>query len=85
MRQEGDSVTTVIRPTWKGSDEQNELLAEAVAAAESAREAENTAWARIKTARDAGVPDTVLCRRADVSRATLNRRLGSRSADDPAE
>jgi hypothetical protein len=84
MRQEGDSVPTVIRPAWQGTDLQNQLLDEAVQAVEDARRSESEAWAKMQKAREAKVPDTVLCRRADVSRATLNRKLGARP-DDPED
>jgi hypothetical protein len=87
MRQEGDSVPSVIRPTWQGTDLQERLLAAAVESVKLARTREEEAWSEMQKAREAGVPDTVLCRRAEVSRATLNRKLGARpdGADDPGE
>lgn len=74
----GATVTIVIRPTWKGDENQERFLAEAIEAAHSARVAEDEAWSKISKAREAGVPDTVICRRAEISRATMNRKLGSR-------
>lgn len=71
---------TVIRPTWRGSDLQEQLLADAVDSVRAARRQEERAWSKMQKAREAGIPDTVLCTRADVSRATLNRKLGSRPA-----
>lgn len=68
----------MIRPTWQGDEAQEKLLADAVAAVRSARNSDDAAWRLMQLARQAGVPDTVLCNRAEVSRATLNRRLGSR-------
>ncbi|MEV6297874.1 hypothetical protein AB0M02_00540 [Actinoplanes sp. NPDC051861] len=72
----------MIRPSWEGSEQQKELLSETVAAFQEARrvaqEAENAAWAKAQQARAAGVPDTVICNRAEVTRSTLNRKLGPR-------
>lgn len=82
MRQGGDSVPTVIRPTWRGDDLQEQLLNDAVNSVQQARRQEEEAWSKIERAREAGVPDTVLCRRAEVSRATLNRKLGTRSGSE---
>lgn len=77
---------TVIRPTWRGTDEQRRLVDEVNAAIEHAvrvsQEAEEAIWERARQAREAGVPDTQLCRITGLNRATLNRKLGSRSADD---
>lgn len=78
MRQGRDNVPSVIRPTWKGDELQEGLLKQAVDAVQAARSSENEAWKMMQRAREAGVPDTVLCRRAEVSRATLNRKLGTR-------
>lgn len=69
---------TVIRPTWQGSDLQEQLLAEIVEEVRQARRQEEQAWAKMQSGREAGIPDTVLCSRAEVSRATLNRKLGAR-------
>ncbi|WDZ87172.1 hypothetical protein [Micromonospora cathayae] len=59
---------------------QEEQLQAAVEASEQADEADRKLWEAIKAARAAGVPDMLLCERASVSRATLNRRLGPRSS-----
>ncbi len=73
----------MIRPSWTGTDEQNRLLAEAVDAIEYVRGEEVKAWAKVQEARKAGVPDVVLVKRADLSRSTLNRKLGPRSWETP--
>jgi len=89
MRQGSDSVQTVIRPTWKGTDEQRQLIAEVTAAIEHAvrvsQEAEEVVWAKARKAREAGVPDTQLCRITGLNRATLNRRLGTRGGEEKAD
>jgi methyl-accepting chemotaxis protein len=86
MRQGSDSVPTVIRPTWRGTDEQRKLIDEVNAAIEHAeqvsQQAEDTIWEKARRAREAGVPDTALCRITGLNRATLNRKLGSRSGED---
>jgi hypothetical protein len=85
VRQGSDNVPTVIRPTWQGTDQQRALIAEVNAAIEHAHRvsqaAEDAVWEKAKMAREAGVPDTQLCRITGLNRATLNRRLGSRTAD----
>lgn len=76
----------VIRPTWQAAnDEQKRLLRAAEKAArdadrlrKAAAEAEAATWAAILAARDADVPDTLLCERTGRSRATLNRKFGAR-------
>jgi hypothetical protein len=73
-------VPTVIRPTWRGNDLQEQLLTDAVESVREARRQEEQAWSKMQRAREAGIPDTVLCSRAEVSRATLNRKLGARPA-----
>lgn len=78
MRQRSDTVPRMIRPTWTGTPEQKKKLAAAIAAARKADQQEEEAWRLIREARDAGVPDTVLCNQTDRSRATLNRRFGRR-------
>jgi hypothetical protein len=74
-------VPHVIGKPWQGDDQQRKLLADAVAEVKKARIVESSAWAKMQAAREAGVPDTVLCLNADVSRATLNRKLGRRPKD----
>lgn len=78
-------MTAVPRPVTKLTDDQRKLLAEAIkAAAESdraEREAEqikDAAWQAILAARNAGVPDDLLCKQTGFSRATLNRKFGTR-------
>jgi hypothetical protein len=85
VRHWGDTVRTVIRPTWRGTDEQRQLIDEVSEAIEHAvkvtQEAEEAVWEKARQARAAGVPDTTLCRVTGLNRATLNRKLGSRSDD----
>lgn len=80
---------TVIRPTWRGTDEQRQLVDEVTAAIEYAvrvsQEAEEAIWKKARKAREAGVPDTQLCRITGLNRATLNRKLGSRSAEESVD
>lgn len=75
----------MIRPVWQGDDQQERLLNEAVSAVQAARLSEDAAWLKMQRAREAGVPDTVLCSRAEVSRATLNRKLGKRPVGQPGD
>jgi hypothetical protein len=76
-----DNVRTVIRPTWTPkTEEQSRALDAAIEAANEADEADEKAWAAIKRARDAGVPDEVVCRRTNRSRSTLHRKYGPRGA-----
>lgn len=80
-------MATMIRPTWSAeTDEQRKALAEAVRAANAAKKAKQAAdraeeamWAAIVNARGLGVPDEPLCRETGASRATLNRKYGTRS------
>lgn len=71
---------TVIRPTFTANDEQQRLLAEAITAAQEADQKEDAAWVAILKAREAGVPDTLLCEQTNRSRATLNRKYGPRTS-----
>jgi hypothetical protein len=80
-------VTVVPRPTTKLTDDQQRLLAAAVESAQksdaqqrAADEAKSSAWAAIVEARNAGVPDDLLCDQTGFSRATLNRRFGTRNS-----
>jgi hypothetical protein len=71
-------VQTVIRPVTKLTSAQQRLLDEAVAEARQADAKEESTWQKIKAARDAGVPDTLLCKETRRSRTTLNRKYGPR-------
>jgi 8-oxo-dGTP diphosphatase len=75
-------VQSVIRPTWRGTDEQRKLIDEVTVAIDHAvrvsQEAEEAIWEKARRAREAGVPDTQLCRITGLNRATLNRKLGPR-------
>lgn len=79
MRQDRDSVANVIRPPTKLTDKQAELLADAERAVRDARASEERAWLKMRRAREAGVPDPILCAHTEIARSTLNRKLGSRS------
>ncbi|WP_213002675.1 hypothetical protein [Winogradskya consettensis] len=77
------------RPTTKLTADQQKLLEAAITAAqksdEAARQAkaiEEAAWDAIITARNAGVPDDLLCKQTGFSRATLNRKFGKRPEVD---
>lgn len=60
------------------TDEQKAILANVVEEFDFARLCAAQAWESLIAARSAGIPDTTLCARAEVSRATLNRKLGPR-------
>lgn len=86
-------MATVIRPMWSAeTDEQRQALADAIRAANAAKKAKQAAdraeevmWAAIVKARGLGVPDEPLCRDTGASRATLNRKFGTRSEPRPSE
>jgi hypothetical protein len=59
--------------------DQAPILAKLRASAERARELEKEAWEAILIARQAGVPDVMLCEKTQISRSTLNRKFGPRS------
>lgn len=74
-------MTAVIRPTWTPeTEEQRQLLADALRLARKAEQAERAMWLGVLRARLAGVADEALSNHPAVSRATLNRRYGSRKA-----
>lgn len=75
-------MTAVPRPTTKLTDEQRRLLDQAVESAKTYRDAEQKAWDDALAARRAGVPDELLCDETGLSRATLNRKYGSRREGD---
>jgi predicted phage gp36 major capsid-like protein len=75
-------VTAVPRPTTKLTDEQRRLLDQAVESAKSSRAAEQRAWEDAIAARNAGVPDEMLCDETGLSRSTLNRKYGPRREGD---
>jgi 8-oxo-dGTP pyrophosphatase MutT (NUDIX family) len=75
-------VRSMIRPAWQGEEWQKKLLAEAVKAVQISRSTESAAWAAIQLSRAAGVPDDVLCLSTEISRSTLNRKLGKRPRRD---
>lgn len=83
MEQGSDSVTRVIRPTFNPTDEQLALIDEAKQAWKAADEAEAAAWQKTQKLRDADVPDLFICERIEqVSKSTLNRKLGPRRGKD---
>lgn len=70
----------MIRPAWTpDTTAQRRALDDAVREARRADRAVEQMWAAILAARQAGIPDTVICERTGQSRATLNRRYGRRS------
>lgn len=72
---------TVIRPTWTPSDEQLAKIEQAKKVWAAAEAAEDAAWKATQELRDAGIPDLAICDRIEqVSKPTLNRRLGPRKA-----
>lgn len=89
MKHPTDIVTPVARRRWRGSEQQEAVLVrlaekfdESRKLAEKAHETEETGWADVQIARDMGIPDTVICQRGDISRTTLQRRLGYRAEAD---
>jgi hypothetical protein len=86
-------VRTVARPTWRGNNEQRELLKAVNDAidhkADVIEQADAAIWEAARKARDAGVPDTQLCRITGLNRSTLQRKLGPRLSESdnasPAE
>ncbi|GAA2696609.1 hypothetical protein [Actinoplanes palleronii] len=86
MKHQTGKVRPVIRPRWRGDDAQESALAAIAAKFEESRKAEDAGWAAVRQARELGVPDTVICQRADISRTTLQRKLGHRpDADEASE
>lgn len=77
-----DNVQIVVRPRWRGSDEQEAVLASIAAQIEDLRRREDAVWEDVQKARELGIPDTVICQRGDISRTTLQRRLGHRPVED---
>jgi hypothetical protein len=54
------------------------VLADLARGFEESRRREESAWTDVQKARELGIPDTVICQRGDISRTTLQRRLGHR-------
>jgi hypothetical protein len=78
-------VTNVPRPLTKLTVDQQKLLTAAVKVAkesdraqERAASTKEAAWQALLAARNGGVPDDLLCKQTGFSRATLNRRFGTR-------
>lgn len=78
MRHGHAMVPGVIRRAWRGDDEQERVMADVVHEFEQALSHEDAGWHKIQHAREIGIPDPEICRRANISRATLNRKLGPR-------
>ncbi len=81
----------VPRPTTKLTADQQQLLDAAIEAARKSDEAKrraeadkDAAWQAILTARNGGVPDDLLCKQTGFSRATLNRKFGTRPGESLA-
>lgn len=62
------------------SEQQEAALEEVVQAFVDAQAAELASWCVISSLREAGIPDLAICAETGISRATLNRKLGSRKA-----
>jgi hypothetical protein len=82
MTHRTDSVPVVVRPRWRGTDEQEQVLDNIARGFEESRQREEAAWVDVQKARELGIPDTVICQRGDISRTTLQRRLGHRPDGD---
>lgn len=78
MEHRTDRVPVVVRPRWRGSDEQEQVLAAVAKEFEESRRHEEAGWVLAQKARELGIPDTVICQRGDISRTTLQRKLGHR-------
>lgn len=79
MERVGDSVPGMIRPVWRGDDEQRKLLVELIADGRELGEQEERFWAKVQAARRADIPDTVLEDQVErISKSTMNRKLGPR-------
>lgn len=73
----------MIRPSWEPkTDEERVILAEARRLRRIAEETEAAIWANLARGRQLDIPDTTLCDISGESRATLNRRFGSKKASD---
>lgn len=66
------------RPRTVLDQAQEAAIAAVLESSDQARAAEEAAWLAVQSAREAGVPDTVLCGKTGINRATLNRKLGKR-------
>ncbi|MEU7975203.1 hypothetical protein AB0B48_24505 [Micromonospora sp. NPDC049089] len=76
----------MIRPTWTPTDEQNAAIEQAKQVWAAAKTAEDAAWKATQALRDADIPDLAICERIEqVSKPTLNRRLGPRKSRRPQE
>lgn len=89
MEHPTDIVSPVARRRWQGSEDQEYVLSrlasrfgQARILAERAHAAEEEGWEQVQRARELGIPDTVICQRGDISRTTLQRRLGYRAEAD---
>lgn len=71
-------MTAMPRPITKLTDEQRRLLDAVVEKAKQARSVDQEAWDLALEARNAGVPDEMLCDESGLSRSTLNRKYGPR-------
>jgi hypothetical protein len=78
MKHQTDNVPRMVRRRWRGSDEQERLLAGIGKQFDDLHRREDKVWANVQRARELGIPDTVICQRSEISRATLQRRLGHR-------
>lgn len=75
---------SVIRPTWTPTDEQLAAIEQTKKVWAAAEAAEDAAWKATQQLRDAGIPDLAICDHIEqVSKPTLNRRLGPRKSREP--
>lgn len=76
-------MTTVIRPTYKPTDEQRAAIRRTQEMWDARDRAEDEAWKATQHLRDLGVPDLAICEQIrQVTKPTLNRKLGPRKAKD---
>lgn len=65
--------------------EQEQMLQQVKSHFSEARRRRASAWDGVTVGRELGIPDTVICQRADISRTTLQRRLGHRPETEADE
>lgn len=83
MEQGSDSVTSVIRPTFKPTEDDLAAIEDARKAWAAVTAAEAGAWKKIQGLRDRDIPDLAICELIpEVTRSTLNRKLGPRKPKD---
>jgi hypothetical protein len=81
MRQSGN-VSAVIRGPWRGTEEQERVMARLLRQVEKSRQEEDKIWPLVQEARRAGISDPVIARKTEIGRATINRKIGPRREAD---